>query len=217
MISIEGEKMTKGLIGKKLGMISMFLPDGRRISATVLQVGPCVVTQIKKKAKEGYDSVQVGFGEKKAKRMTKPMVEHLKKSGGKNLSLLKEFSTKQPEKFELGNIITITDVFKIGEKVNITGLSRGRGFSGVMRRHGFHGGPKTHGGMCQRIPGSIGSSAWPSRVIKGRKLPGHYGHTKTTVKNLQIVDIRSGDNVMLLEGAVPGPKNGYIEVNKQII
>jgi large subunit ribosomal protein L3 len=207
--------MTKGLIGQKLGMTSMFSPDGRRIPVTVLKIGPCVVTQIKNKIKEGYDSIQVGFGEKKLSRINKPDLGHLKKSGEKNLAVLKEFSTKEPENFKLGQVINVIDVFKIGETVNVSGLSKGRGFAGVMKRHGFHGGPKTHGGMCQRIPGSIGSSAWPSRVVKGKRLPGHYGNARTTVKNLQIVDIRSEDNVLLLKGAVPGPNKGYIEVNKQ--
>ncbi|MBF0449567.1 MAG: 50S ribosomal protein L3 [Candidatus Magnetomorum sp.] len=205
----------KGLIGQKLGMTSLFTNTGDQIPVTVISAGPCVVTQIKTMATDGYNSIQVGFGEKKAKNINKPLKGHFEKSGGGRYSKLKEFKISDPEIFKLGQAINIKDIFDIGDKVKISGTTKGRGFSGVIKRHGFHGGKKTHGSMSHRIPGSIGCSATPGRVIKGKKMPGQYGNTKNTVKNVEIIDIRPENNLILIKGAIPGHNKGLIELYKQ--
>ncbi|GBC62667.1 50S ribosomal protein L3 [Desulfonema ishimotonii] len=205
--------MCKGLIGKKLGMTAVFAPDGKQIPVTVVQVGPCVVTQIKTTATDGYNALQLGFGEKKASRINKPVKGHLEKSGA-SLGLLKEVAVDDPEAYSVGQAIS-TDIFVAGERVDVTGTTKGRGFSGVMKRHGFGGGRKTHGSKSHRIPGSIGCSAWPSRVIRGKKMPGHYGDSKKTIKNLEIVDVRPDENLILLRGAVPGATSGVLTIKKR--
>jgi len=205
----------KGLIGQKIGMTSLFTNTGEQIPVTVINAGPCVVTQIKTVATDGYSCIQVGFGEKKEKNINKPLKGHFEKSGGGKYSRLKEFRINDPEAFKLGQTISIGDVFEIGEKIKVTGTTKGRGFSGVIKRHGFHGGKKTHGSMSHRIPGSIGCSATPGRVIKGKKLPGQYGNSKKTVKNIEIVDIRPEKNLILIKGAIPGHNKGLIELYKQ--
>lgn len=204
---------SKGLIGKKLGMTSVFTPDGRYLPVTVVQVGPCVVTQIKTKERDGYNALQLGFGEKKASRTTKPLKGHFQKSGGQNFAFLKEVGVDDPEAYELGQTIGL-DLFEVGERVDVIGTTKGRGFSGVMKRHGFGGGRKTHGSKCHRVPGSIGCSAWPSKVIKGKKLPGHYGVERKTARNLEIVDIRPEENLILLKGPIPGHRQALVTLNK---
>ncbi|MEZ4528037.1 MAG: 50S ribosomal protein L3 [Desulfobacterales bacterium] len=205
--------MCKGLIGKKIGMTGIFSPEGRRVPVTVVQVGPCVVTQIKTTAADGYNALQLGFGTKKESRMTKPLKNHILKSGLSTCAVLREFSVSNPDEYKLGQVIG-TELFNVGEKIRVSGKSKGRGFSGVVKRHGFGGGRKTHGGKCYRIPGSVGSSAWPSKVAKGKKLPGQYGNVKCTVKNLEIVDIRPEENLILIKGAVPGHISGLLTVEK---
>lgn len=205
--------MSKGLLGKKLGMTGLFSSDGRHIPVTVIEAGPCVVTQIKTKDKDGYNALQLGFGPKKESHTNKPETGHFEKSGGTAYVMVKEFAVDNPEDFELGQAIS-TELFAVGEKIDVAGLSKGRGFAGVMKRHGFGGGRMTHGGRCKRRPGSIGCSAWPSKVIKGKKLPGHYGVERKTVRNLEIVDIRADQNLILLKGAVPGAKSGMLELKK---
>lgn len=205
--------MSKGMIGKKLGMTSLFTPDGRLVPVTVLEVGPCVVTQVKTNDKDGYEAIQMGFMEKKAKKTTKPLQGHFEKSGGKFFSFLKEFRVDNPAEYSLGQEIT-ADIFKIGEKIVISGLSKGRGFSGTIRRHGFSRGPETHGCRNVREPGSIGCATWPGKVIKGKKMPGRYGVDRTTVKNLVVMDIRPEYNVILVKGAVPGHNMGIVEIKK---
>jgi large subunit ribosomal protein L3 len=205
--------MCKGLIGKKLGMIGSFTPDGRYIPITVILAGPCVVTQVKSVATDGYNALQLGFGEKKGKHVTKPLQGHMKKAGEALFSVLKEFSVDNPQEFSLGQKVS-AELFKVGERVDVTGTTKGRGFSGVIRRHGFSGGRKTHGSKCHKIPGSIGSSAWPSRVFKGKRLPGHYGVDRKTIKGLEISDIRPDKNLILVKGAVPGPVSGFLEIKK---
>lgn len=205
--------MCKGLIGKKLGMTGLFTPEGEYIPVTVVELGPCVVTQIKTADKDGYNALQLGFGEKKAKLVNKPIQGHLKKSGGKTFAYLREFSVDDPQAYTLGQTVTL-DIFDVGERVDVVGTTKGRGFAGVIKRHGFHRGPMTHGSKSIRIPGSIGCSAWPSRVVKGKKMPGQYGHERKTVCNLKILDIRPDQNLVLIKGAVPGHKSGLVEVNK---
>jgi large subunit ribosomal protein L3 len=205
--------MCKGLIGKKLGMTGLFTPEGEYIPVTVVELGPCVVTQIKTADKDGYNALQLGFGEKKSKLVNKPIQGHLKKSGGKNFATLREFSVDDPQAYTLGQTVTL-DIFDIGERVDVVGTTKGRGFAGVIKRHGFHRGPMTHGSKSIRIPGSIGCSAWPSKVVKGKKMPGQYGRERKTACNLKIVDIRPDQNLVLIKGAVPGHKSGVVMVNK---
>ncbi|MBW1752514.1 MAG: 50S ribosomal protein L3 [Deltaproteobacteria bacterium] len=205
--------MCKGLIGKKLGMTGIYTPEGERVPVTVLQVGPCVITQIKTVATDGYNALQLGFGEQKASRINKPIAGHLKKSGQEGFAFLREVSVDNPDEFSLGQTIS-PDMFKVGERVEVTGRSKGRGFAGVIKRHGFHGGKKTHGSHSHRIPGSIGCSATPAKVIKGKKMPGHFGDERNTVRNLEIVDIRPEQNLIMIKGAVPGSKSGLVLINK---
>lgn len=205
--------MCKGIIGKKLGMTGFFTPDGRHVPVTVIQAGPCVITQIKMQATDGYNALQLGFDEKSGNRTTKPLQGHFKRSGEKCFHFVKEVEVDKPDEFEVGQTVN-TDLFTIGETVDITGVSKGRGFAGVIKRHGFGGGRKTHGSRSHRIPGSIGCSAWPAKVIKGKKLPGHYGTDLTTMRNLEVIDIRPDQNLILLKGAVPGAKSGIVKIKK---
>ncbi len=205
--------MCKGLIGKKLGMTGLFSPEGKYFPVTVLRVGPCVVTQVKTVATDGYNALQLGFGEKKKSRVNKPIKGHLKKSGEGCFALLREFSVDNPGDYEPGQTLSL-DMFKVGERIHVTAGSKGRGFSGVIKRHGFHGGGETHGSHSHRVPGSIGCSAWPAKVIKGKKMPGHYGNEQKTVGNLEIVDIRPKQNLILVKGAVPGSRSGLVLIKK---
>ena len=205
--------MCKGLLGKKLGMTGIFSRDEKYIPVTVIQAGPCIITQIKTIVTDGYNALQLGFGEKKRHRINRPMQGHLKKSGGSCFEVLREFPVDDPSEYALGNTISL-DLFEVGELVDVCGTSKGRGFSGVIKRHGFHGGAKTHGSHSHRVPGSIGCSAWPAKVFKGKKLPGQYGNERNTVKNLEIIDIRPEENLVLIKGAVPGYKSGLIEIRK---
>lgn len=205
--------MHRGLLGRKLGMSSLFSADGEQVPVTVLQVGPCVVTQIKTKSTDGYDALQVGFIEKTLSRTSKPLQGHFKKSGSEAYAFVRELVVDNPSEYRLGDVLTV-DLFRVGELVDVTGISKGRGFAGVMRRWGFHGGRKTHGATLHRAPGSVGASATPSKIIKGRKMPGHHGNRRVTVRNLQIVDVRPDQNLLIVKGAVPGSRSGLIEVRK---
>jgi large subunit ribosomal protein L3 len=194
-------------------MSSLFSPEGQQVPVTVLEVGPCVVTQVKTRASDGYDALQVGFAEKRGKRINKPVEGHLKKSGGQAYAFLKEISVDDPSEYTLGQALTV-DMFQVGERVDISGVSKGKGFSGVVKRWGFHGGGATHGSMFHRAPGSVGASATPSKIIKGRKMPGHHGNQRVTVRNLEIVDIRPDQHLLIVKGAVPGCRSGLVEVRK---
>jgi len=205
--------MVRGIIGKKLGMTSFFTPDGRYVPVTVVQAGPCIVTQIKTVQTDGYNALQLGFGEVKPTRINKPLEGHQKKAGEERFAVLKEMPVEKPEDFNLGQALTL-DLFQVGDRVDITGTTKGRGFAGVIKRHGFHGGRKTHGSKSHRIPGSIGCSASPSRVFKGKKLPGRYGNDRKTVRNLEIVDIRSDAHLIMLKGPVPGSRSGLVAIKK---
>jgi len=205
--------MIRGLIGKKLGMTGLFTSEGKYIPATVIEAGPCVVTQIKTRESDGYNSLQLGFGVKRKDRVNKPLQGHFKKSGDQCFRYMKEFAVENPEEYSLGQELTV-EMFKVGDRVDVVGTSKGRGFSGVIKRYGFHRGPMTHGSRNVRRPGSIGCSAWPAKVIKGKKMPGQYGNDRKTIRNLEIIDIRSNDNVILVKGAVPGAESGLLAVNK---
>lgn len=201
------------LLGKKIGMTNVFSSDGRLVPVTVLQVGPCVVTQVKTEETDGYTALQLGFDEKSVERLNKPIAGHLKKATDKGFRVLREFRTDSVGDVEAGATLNV-DMFTVGEKVTVTGVSKGRGFQGTIKRHGFSRGPETHGNRNHRKPGSVGNSAWPGKIIKGKKMPGHMGVDKTTVKNLTIVDIKHDDNLILVKGAVPGFKTGVVEVRK---
>ena len=205
--------MSRGLLGKKLGMTGFFTPEGRYLPVTVIEAGPCVVTQIKTKATDGYDALQLGFAEKRKSRVNKPLQGHLKKSGEQCFRYVREFTVDDPAAYNLGQEITV-DMFKVGDRVDVVGTTKGRGFAGVIKRYGFHRGPMTHGSRNVRRPGSIGCSAWPAKVIKGKKMPGQYGNDRKTIRNLEIIDIRPEDNVILVKGAVPGAQSGVMAVNK---
>ena len=185
---------------------------GRSIPVTVIEAGPCTVLQKKTVGKEGYNAIQVGFLEKKQSRMNKPEAGHFKRSGGTGYYHVREFRVEDPDSYELGQQVTLTDMLKIGDKVDISGRSKGRGFQGVVKRYGFRGGKASHGSGFLRAPGSIGCSAYPGRVMKGKRLPGRMGMDLKTLKNLTIVDIREEENILLVQGAIPGAKNGLVSI-----
>ncbi len=185
---------------------------GRSIPVTVIEAGPCTVLQKKTVDKEGYNAIQVGFLEKKQSRLNKPEAGHFKRSGGTGYYHVREFRVEDPDSYELGQQITVGEVLKIGDKVDVSGRSKGRGFQGVVKRYGFGGGKASHGSGFHRAPGSIGCSAYPGRVVKGKKMPGRMGMDLKTLKNLTIVDIREEDNILLVQGAVPGAKDGLISI-----
>ncbi|MCP4715586.1 MAG: 50S ribosomal protein L3 [Deltaproteobacteria bacterium] len=204
--------MALGLIGKKLGMTQIYSPQGEAIPVTVIELGPCTVVQKKVDESDGYNALQLGFGDKKIEKCSKPALGHFKKHGDKAYTVLKEFRAKDAE-YQVGDAITTT-IFEKGEFVRITGVSKGKGFAGNIKRHGFACGPMTHGSKFHRAVGSSGMSAWPSKVLKGKKMPGHLGTDKVTVKNLEIIETREAENIILLKGAVPGVKNGIVTVCK---
>jgi len=206
--------MVNGLMGRKLGVTRLFMDEGQVIPATVLKVGPCKVVQIKDEERDGYTAIQLGFETlKQAKKANKPLAGHFKAAGVEPMAHLKEFRVKDTQEFAAGQEIGV-DIFAIGEKVHVRGRSKGRGFQGVMKRWGFHGGKASHGAKTHRAPGSIGCSATPSRVVKGKKLPGRMGNQNVTVKNLEIVDVRPEQSIMVVRGAVPGSRNSLVTVYK---
>jgi large subunit ribosomal protein L3 len=203
---------TIGILGKKIGMTRFYSEEGTAVGVTVIEAGPCVVLQKKTDDVDGYKAIQVGFANKRESRINKPMLAHFNKAGKGGFYYVREFRVEDPEQYEIGQEITLTDLFKVGDIVDVTGTTKGRGFQGVIKRHGFHGGRKTHGSMFHRAPGSIGCSAWPSRVIKGKKMPGRMGNKNVTKKNVIIMDIRKDDNVVLVKGGVPGAKQGMLTI-----
>jgi len=205
--------MVEKLFGQKMGMTRHFVEEGRSLPVTVLKIGPCVVIQKKTLEKEGYNAIQVGYGTQKEGRVNKPLQGHFKAAGQGCFRYLKEIRVDDPGDFELGQEIR-ADILAVNDLVTVRGTSKGRGFSGVIKRWGFSGGRKSHGSRSHRIPGSIGCSATPARVHKGRKLPGRMGYEGVTVKNLRVVDVRPEINLVLVQGAVPGSRNGFVEVSK---
>lgn len=202
----------KGLIGRKVGMTTYYTDDGRALPVTAIEVGPCVVTQVKTAARNGYEAVQVGF--QTAKSLNKPMAGHLERSGGR-FRHLQEFSVKNLGEIEVGQKI-LANLFETGDKVKVSGVSKGRGFSGGVRRHGFAGGPKTHGQSDRhRAPGSIGAGSSPGRVWPGTKMAGHYGAEKVTQLGLRVVLADPQRNLVLISGAVPGHKNSIVRIEKR--
>lgn len=193
-------------------MTQVFAEDGAAVGVTAVEVEPSVILQVKTKEKDGYDSVQLGYSRVKQKNVTKPLQGHFKKADKGNFRVVREFAVEAGS-FEVGQEIA-ADIFKIGDFVDVVGTSIGKGFAGVIKRHGFHGGRATHGSMFHRAPGSIGASADPSRVFKGTKLPGHMGSVRKTIQNLQVWQIRPEMNLLLLKGSVPGSKNGFVLIKK---
>lgn len=206
--------MALGLIGKKLGLTQIFSKDGRMVPVTVIQAGPCCIVQKKTIDRDGYTALQLGFGSKKSKNVSKPLQGHFKTAGTNVFAVLQEVRIDDVSPYEVGKEITLS-IFKVGDKVKITGISKGKGFVGVMKRWNFKGGANTHGSMFHRAPGSIGASADPSRVLKGKRMPGHLGAEKVTVKNIEVMEIREKDNLMLVKGSVPGARNSIVTVYLQ--
>lgn len=204
-----------GLIGKKLGMTNVFTEDGVNVPVTVIEVGPCQVVAIKTKEKDGYEALQLGFGEKKEKNTTKPLAGQFKKAGIEPKRVLKEFKEFDTNEYKVGDEINV-EAFEEGDVVAVTSKSKGKGFQGVMRRHGFGGvGQATHGQKDRlRHPGSIGQSSSPSRVLKGTKMAGRMGNKNFTVKGLEVMKVISEKNILLVKGSVPGSVNTIVEINK---
>src|SRR3989339_2259773 len=207
--------MTTGILGKKLGMSQVFDTEGKVIPVTVIEAGPCTVIQRKTARTDGYDAVQIGFRQTKAAKVGKPMLGHFQKAGKGAFSALQEIRVEAAEPLDIGAEIKV-DIFKEGDVVDVMGHSKGRGFTGVIKRWNFKGGRATHGSMFHRAPGSIGASADPSRVFKGTKLPGRMGTERKTVQNLQVWAVRPDLNVILIKGAVPGSKNGFLLIKQAI-
>ena len=203
--------MSIGILGKKLGMTRVFRENGESIPVSALEVGPCYIIQIKRTEKEGYNAIQLAFQPKKEKGLNRPAAGHFKAAGRGGFRVLREFRVDNPETYELGQEIT-TEIFDIGDRVTVSGISKGRGFSGVVRRWGFSGGDTAHGCRSHKVPGSIGASATPSRVMKGKKLPGRMGYQRVTLKNLRVVDVIREENLILVKGAVPGSNGGLVEL-----
>ena len=205
--------MIEGLLGRKLGMTQIFDERGETVPVTALEVGPCVVTQVMTPEKQGFNAVQLGFGQKK--RLKEPERGHLRKSGAQS-RYLRQMKTDGTEGYTVGQTLDC-GLFQVGELVDVTGTSKGRGFQGVVKRHGFRGGPKTHGQSDRwRAPGSIGATSTPGRVFKGQRMAGHMGHDRVTVQSLQIVRVEPERNLILVKGSVPGPNEGLLLVRKAI-
>ncbi|MFP3974824.1 MAG: 50S ribosomal protein L3 [Dehalococcoidia bacterium] len=201
--------MVPGILGKKVGMTQLFTETGAVVPVTAIEAGPCTVTQVKDTNREGYEAVQLGFGE--AKRLNKPEKGHLKDLGAfKNLQ---EFRVEDTSEIERGQKFSV-ELFQPGETVDITGMSKGRGFTGAVKRHGFSGGPKTRGSKWHRATGSIGACTFPGKVFKGKRMPGHMGNERVTVKNVEVVKADPDRNLLLVKGAVPGAKNGLLTIRK---
>jgi large subunit ribosomal protein L3 len=204
-------EMLQGILGKKIGMTQVFTKEGRWVPVTVLQAGPCVVTQTKTTDRDGYTALQLGFDEQKPRRVNKPLLGQFTKSNLKPCRLLKEFRVDDASKYQVGQEVR-ADVLKGIQWVDVQGVSKGKGYQGVMKRHNFGGGANSHGSMFHRAPGGIGASSDPSRVIKGLRLPGHMGSQTQTAQKLLVVDLDAEKNLVLVRGSVPGGKRGYVVI-----
>jgi large subunit ribosomal protein L3 len=207
--------MSPGILGKKIGMTQVFRPDGQVVPVTLLKAGPCVVVQRKTPATDGYDAVQVGLLEfAKKSRHTKPMLGHLKKAEAEGAKFLRELRLRPGDGDPKPGDRILVDEFKPADKVDVIGVSKGRGYAGLVKRHHFGGGADTHGSMFHRAPGSIGASSFPSRVFPGMKMSGQMGSARVTVRNLEVVRVDAEDNVLMVKGAVPGPNGSYVLVRR---
>jgi large subunit ribosomal protein L3 len=212
-----------GMLARKLGMTQVFDPDDGHVErVTVLEAGPCFVTAIRRAERDGYDAVQLGFGEVREKRLNRPLLGHLKKADAPPLRHLGEFRgqadsfrREAEDELQVGVQLTVGDVFEKGQRVKVSGTSKGKGFQGTIKRHNFHRGPVSHGSHNVRAPGSIGASADPSRVFKGIRGPGQMGNKRATQRGLEVVDVRPEENLLLVRGSVPGPKNAVVEIRSE--
>ncbi len=203
--------MIKGLLGRKIGMTQVFNEQGEVIPVTVLEVGPCVVTQIRNKENDGYEAIQVGFEQVPSRKLTMPQRGHLK-NASMLVRHLREFRADNIQEYEVGQLLKV-DIFEPGQRVDVSGISKGRGFAGVVKRHGFRGGPKTHGQSDRhRAPGSIGAGTYPGRVWKGQRMAGRMGGKRSTIQNLEVVEVIPDKNLLLVRGAVPGYNSSLIQV-----
>ncbi len=208
--------MINGILGKKIGMTHIFSEGGASIPVTVIKTDSCYVVQKKTKERDGYEALQLGIGEKKDGRLNKPMKGHFKKAGTPGLYNLAEFKGTELDAYKPGQPVNCGEIFKAGDFVDVLGRSKGKGFQGSMRRWHFRGGAESHGSMHNRAPGSIGSSSDPSRVYKGMRMAGHMGDRKTTVQNIKVVAVKAEENIILLNGAVPGPVNGFVLISRAL-
>ena len=207
--------MSPGILGKKIGMTQVFRPDGQVVPVTLLKAGPCVVVQRKTPGTDGYNAVQLGLMEfAKARRISNPLAGHVKKSGAEGVKFLRELKMRPgDDDLKTGDRVLV-DQFKPSDKVDVIGVSKGRGFAGNVKRHHFRGGDASHGSMFHRAPGSIGASSYPSRVYPGLKMPGHMGVQRVTVRNLEVIEVDPEGSVLVVKGAVPGPNGGYVVVRR---
>jgi len=201
------------LIGKKLGMTQIFGESGDMTPVSVIQAGPCPIVQIKTDEKEGYSSIQIGFGDAKESRVSKPLRGHYKRGGVGPCRILKEIRVDDPSQYKVGDKLDVS-LFEGAERVHVAGVSKGKGFAGTVKRHSFSRGPESHGSKNIREPGSVGMCATPSRIFKGKRLPGRMGGRRTTVKNLKLVQIDADNNLLYIKGAVPGATNGFVYIHK---
>lgn len=207
--------MAKGLLGRKLGMTQVFVGGEELIPVTVVEAGPCTVLQKKTRDTDGYDAIQIGFEEVKAHRVTRPALGHFKKAGSGALRLLREIRVDNAADYEVGQVLKV-DMFQPGDRVDVIGVSKGKGYQGVMKRHGFGGGRASHGSMFHRRPGAIGAHESPGKVFKGKKLPGQMGNRRVTVQNLQVVEVDTDRNLIMIRGAVPGAKHGALMLRNAV-
>lgn len=206
-----------GLIGKKIGMTQVFGADGSVLPVTVIQTGPCVVVQKRETGRDGYNALQLGFGSRKSQRVNKPEQGHMVKAGKGAFQLLREFRSEDVGQYEVGQEIKVADLFKVGDRVDVSGTSKGRGFTGVIKRWGFAGFPGSHGTHEYfRHGGSIGNRSYPGRVFKGKKMAGQWGNERISVQNLEVIGVRAEDNLLLVKGAVPGAKRGFVFIRRAI-
>ncbi|MDZ7780434.1 MAG: 50S ribosomal protein L3 [Gemmatimonadota bacterium] len=203
-----------GLIGKKVGMTRIFNDEGVQVPVTVIEAGPCPVVQVRSEEQDGYRAVQLGFGAQNTRRATRPENGHAAKAGLEVApNLMREFRVGEEEEYEVGQQLTV-DLFEAGDLIKVTGKSKGRGFQGVVKRYGFSGRPASHGHPMSRNPGTVGPGTDPSRVIKGKKLPGRMGGNRTTIRNLQVVRVDGDRNLLFVKGGVPGARDGYVLISK---
>ncbi|ADE54709.1 50S ribosomal protein L3 [Coraliomargarita akajimensis] len=207
--------MKVALLGKKIGMTQVFDENNRLVPVTVIEAGPCPVTQVKTSEKDGYSAVQIGYRAQKEHRLSKAALGHFKKAGVEPLAELREFRVAAEGELNVGDVLTV-EKFEAGQKIDVIGTTKGRGFQGVVKRWGFHGGPASHGSMFHRRGGSYGMCQWPGHVIKGKKMPGHMGDKQRTVQNLTVVKVLADKNLILVKGSIPGSRGGLVTVRTAI-
>lgn len=205
----------KNILGKKIGMTQIFTEEGNVVPVTVVEAGPMMVVQKKEEGKDGYNAVQIGYKSVKEKKLNKPLKGHFNKADVSYFKHLKEFKVDNIDEYEIGQELK-ADLFEVGDKIDVSGVSKGKGFQGNIKRHNQGRGPETHGSKYHRRPGSMGASADPSRVFKGKNLPGHMGHRKVTVQNLEVVKVDAEKNLLLVRGAIPGPKGGLLTIKESV-